>query len=83
MPSPNTTTKEISDRLKGLEYSALSWSGYNVFGDAASIRKVKALVEVAEENNKVLRAEIIRLHEQQLQNLRGSSYVPPHFRGVG
>lgn len=59
---PDTAAHKFIDALNAanLEYSGLSWSGFNVFGDSKSIEKVKHLTQV-ENYVTALREEIQRL----------------------
>lgn len=46
--STRVAAAEVHGALKasGLEYSALSWGGFNIFGDGASIQEVTRLIHV-------------------------------------
>jgi hypothetical protein len=60
------TAQEMHAALtaSGKEYSAMSWSGFNVFGDAASIKEIARLQHVADSapaRERALREEIDRL----------------------
>ncbi len=58
-----TTYEQIQQALRMIEHSAMSWDGYFVFGDHKSIKKVRALVETAN-NAEIFRKELLELREK-------------------